>query len=510
MKKKITLSLTAVVLVLSSLTACSSGGGAEPTVSPNGTSNQEKGSATSETKQPIKIEIVQDGTVQFPENDFIKKALLDKLNIDLTMTVEPTEYISKLNTRVAGGNFPDLMILDKNQAQKYSESGALLDFGPYMDKLPDYVSFLGKEELKKGLFQGEQYTLPKVAGKPTGTYWIRKDWLDALGLSMPTTIDELFKVAKAFTENDPDKNNKKDTFGITGTELNTFAPVFGAYGLANTGSHLIKDNKLSNALYDPAMKDALAEVKRFIDAGVVDPEFLSNKTNVAKDKAFQGKFGIIYEGWSGIVKADAKKVWKGANPNTEWEQLGALKGPSEKSYVSSVELVGWLQLLAVPKNMEKDPEKLNKILELINYVSSEEGNLLVSYGLKDEHYTIDNGKVTITDKGKAESGFTFVYQFTGRKDEKYLIAKFSDEAKYIEYELGLPRVGIVDGYVVPPTGFNKADADRFVKEEFSEFLYGKKSLDQYDQFLKTLEDTFQYKMYTESVETQVKELGLIK
>lgn len=503
-------SLTAVALVVGLLTACSSGGGTEPTASPNVSSKPEEGSATPETKAPIKIEIVQDGTVQFPENDFIKKALLDKLNIELTMTVEPAEYIAKLNTRVAGGNFPDLMILDKNQAQKYSESGALLDFGSHMDKLPDYVSFLGEGELKKGLFQGKQYTLPKTAGKPTGTYWIRKDWLDALELPLPTTIDNLFEVAKAFTENDPDKNNKKDTFGITGTAMQTFSPVFGAYGLVNSGSNLVIDNKLSNSLYDPAMKDALAEVKRFIDAGVVDPEFLSNKTNAAKDKAFQGKFGIIYEGWSGIIKADAQKVWKEANPNTEWVQLGALTGPSEKSYVSGLDMVGWLQLLAVPKNMEKDPEKLDKILELINYVSTEEGNLLVSYGIKDEHFTIDNGKVTITDKGKTESGFSFVYQFTGRKDEAYLAAKFSDQAEYISFEMGLPRVGVADSYVVPPAGFNKADADRFVMEEFSEFLYGKKSLDQYDQFLKTLEDTFQYKNYMEAVETQVKELGLIK
>ena len=43
---------------------------------------------------------------------------------------------------------------------------------------------------------------------------IRTDWLKKLNLSMPTTTEELMAVAKAFAEQDPDGNGKKDTYGM--------------------------------------------------------------------------------------------------------------------------------------------------------------------------------------------------------------------------------------------------------------------------------------------------------
>lgn len=44
---------------------------------------------------------------------------------------------------------------------------------------------------------------------------IRQDWLDKLGLKAPTTLDEFEEVIRAFTEQDPDGNGKKDTYGFT-------------------------------------------------------------------------------------------------------------------------------------------------------------------------------------------------------------------------------------------------------------------------------------------------------
>jgi hypothetical protein len=40
---------------------------------------------------------------------------------------------------------------------------------------------------------------------------LRKDWLDKLGLEIPKTTDDLYEVAKAFTELDPDGNGVDDT-----------------------------------------------------------------------------------------------------------------------------------------------------------------------------------------------------------------------------------------------------------------------------------------------------------
>jgi putative aldouronate transport system substrate-binding protein len=510
MKKNVPI---AFLLTASLLAACSSN---NPPASSSST-----GKVTNKpSAAPMKLEVMQEGTITsvdgpgFPKDDFVKNELNKKLNIDLTMTLEATDFATKLSARMAGGNAPDVMLILKDQAQKYAQSGVLLDMGPYLDKLTDYKKFVGADELSKGIVSGKQFSLPRAPILSVGTYWIRKDWLDKLKLTAPTTVEELFNVAKAFTENDPDGNGKKDTLGISGTGIDTFAPVFGAYGVSQSTTSLsvsaITDGKVVNGLYNPAMKDALTAVKKFVDAGVVDPEFLSNKGNTSKDKAFQGKVGIIYDGWAGVIKDATVKIWKDANPNADWVQLPAPKGPKGIQYAGIKDLGASGYLLALPKSLEKQPEKLNKIIEMLNYVSTTEGNRLVDYGLQDVHYKAEGDKITITDQGKKENGYTFVYQFTGRPELSYLQTKFPGQASYIDFEAKLPRLPVVDKLVDLPSGYNKADADRFIQEEVTKFIYGKTPITDYSKFIATLDGTFNYKLYTDAVTKQAKDLGLTK
>lgn len=497
------------------LAGCASGGKPEvssPDPKPGESANAVQ-PAPGASAEPVKIEIALESYgVTPPKDDFVKKALDEKLGTDITLALEATDFANKINVRVAGGNYPDVMLITKQQAEQFAKSGILLDMSPYLDKLPDYVSFVGgPDALKKGQVDGKQVSLPKAPTLPINTFWIRKDWLDRLHLKPPETIDELLAVAKAFTDGDPDGNNKKDTLGLSGYEFDTFSGIFGAYGVTSATANnqfLLRDGKLINPLTDPAMKQALAKIREFIEAGVVDPEIL-NKINPT-DKAFQGKVGIVYYGWSSMIKDEFVKVWKGANPNAEWIQLPALKGPTGLAFAGSVDKGNPGNQIAIPKTVEKQPEKLNKILQLLNYISTEEGNRLVQFGLKDVHYTVDNGKPKITEKGTAESGYTFLYQITGRPEKEYMVTKFPGQAPYIDLEMNLPRLTTLDGFVQPSPGYNKADANRFIAEELTKIIFGKAPLEQYDAFIDKLNGTFHFDKYWESGAKQLQSLGLVK
>ncbi len=486
-----------------------------------GSNKDNKGSSSPESTKapestaPVKLEIVQGGTATLPPDDFVKKALDKHLNIDMVLTMQNDDQIS---VRAAGGDYPDLMLISKPLAQKLAASGALLDMTPYLDQLSDYQKFVDAQTMKKGIISGKQYALPRAGGIANGTYWIRKDWLDQLKLQVPTTIDELLAVAKAFTEDDPDGNNKKDTLGMTGTGLSLFSPIFGAFGVTSGVDNfstadaqlMLKDGKLVSPFYDPGMKEALAAVNKFIVANVVDPEFLNNKGRAMEDKAFQGKFGIIMDAWPGIAKDEFVKVYKEANPKADWVQIAPPKGPDGHQYVAGFNIGATGPVLVIPKALENEPEKLNKVLDLLNYISTEEGNLIVQFGIKDAHFKVEGDKVIFTDQGKLEAGYTYLYQFTGRPELTYLQTKFVNQAPMIDFEAGLPRIETLDGFVEPPADFNISDANRFMQEELVKFIYGKTKLDQYDAFIKTLEDTFGYGKYLESAEQQLKELGVVK
>lgn len=488
-------------------------GQSSPASSPNASS------PSSAPKTPVKLEITMGDASKLPDADFIKQELDKKLGTDIAMTLVGAEYQNQLNVRIASSNFPDLFVLaDRTNMQQLADKGVLLDLTPYADKLGEYKKFIGEDQWKKGQWNGKMYALPKTSGIASGTYWVRKDWLDKLQLQPPATLEELLNVAKAFTEKDPDGNGKKDTLGITGPGLTAFGPIFGAYGVTNGfagfnnngGEFFVKDGKLSTVYDDPAMKDALAEVKAFIDAGVVDPEIMSNKGTMIEDKAYKGQFGIVYTSWTVMAKDDRVKIIKEANPNAEWLQLSAPKGPTGLQNNGFFNIGTSGAMWGIPKTLEKNPEKLNKIFELINYVSSKEGNLLVQFGLKDKHFTVDGDKVTFTELGAKEAGYSYLYQYTGRPETEYLKTKFAKQAPYIDFEAKQPRIQSLSGFVDLPKDFNKADADRFVEEEISKFIYGKTPLGDYDKFVKQLDGTFKFKAYKDEAEKQLKALGFVK
>lgn len=199
--------------------------------------------------------------------------------------------------------------------------------------------------------------------------------------------------------------------------------------------------------------------------------------------------------------------YKTINPKAEWVHIDAPKGPAGQ-FNGSFDFDMPSRYYAIPKAMEKDKAKLQKIFDLINYVSGEEGNDLVMYGIEGKHYNVVDGKVEPTELMAVEGNYFHLYQITGRPNKEYLAVKFPNQTEDIEFAIRIPRIKTLDSSIVPPTGFNKADADRYAEEELVKFVYGKRPLSEYGDFLKTLETTFKFNLYVDEAMKQIKEQGL--
>lgn len=511
--KRTVIGITAVLAAGALIGGCGSSKTTETSAAPS----QGAAATAAPTKAPskIKLEVMKVGWGnKMPEAsaDFVKAELDKKFNLDLVLTLPANgdDLKNTLNTRIAAADYPDVMELsDRNQLQQYAEKGLLLDLTPYLDKLGDVKKFLGDDSFKKGTINGKIYSFSKAPNLAADVFYIRKDWLTKLNLKMPGTLDELYDTAKAFVEKDPDGNGKKDTIGITGNGVYSLAPIFGGYGVPGPKNFFLKDGQLVNSLYDPGMKDAIVAIQKLINGGVVDPEFFTNKNQTAQEKAFKGTAGIIYTSWSNIMKDEFQKQIKSANPNAEWVQVPALKGPGG-DFVGTEDIGSTSGLVAIPKTIEKDKEKLQRIFDLLNYVSTTEGGRLVQYGLNGKHFNVTGDKVVPTDLMATEAAYIWVYQFTGRPEQEYLSTKFAKQAQDIAGNAAAPRIKVLNGFIDLPTGYNKADAERFIDEEFVKFLFGKTPISEYDSFLKKLEDTFKYKLLLDQANKQIKELGIAK
>ncbi|WP_240418659.1 extracellular solute-binding protein [Paenibacillus periandrae] len=518
-KKTMVVSLAFLMLGGTLLSGCGGGAAKPEAAAPKNeaapTPAAAPATAPAASAKKIKIDIIETGNgLPSPDQDIIKQEIDKAINTDLNLTVYASgdDYKNQLNVRMASANFPDLFAVDRQQLKQFSEQGLLLDLTPYMDKLKPVKDFIGEESLKKGTMNGKVFAVAKTPTIPYDTYFIRKDWLDKLGMQVPKTTDELLEVAKAFADKDPDGNGKKDTFGITGGKLSAFNTVFGAYGIgysANTPSLYVKDNKLINALYDPNMKDALGFIKKLTDAGAVDPELLANSGLQHQQKAIKGQAGIIYIDWPNMTKDQFVEQIKAVNANANWVQMDAVKGPGGQN-ASSWDIGVTAGLYAIPKSLEKNPEKLQRVFDLLNYVSGKEGSPLVQYGVKGKHYNLEGTKVVATDLMGKEGGYFWLYQFTGRPEMDYLQVKFAKQTPFIEFANKQPRIQALNGFVDLPAGYNAADAGRYIEEELSKFIYGKRPLTEYDSFLKTLETSMNYKVYMDAAQKQLKELGYLK
>lgn len=490
-------------------------GGASPsgtTASSASAAPSQSASASQESTEKMKIEVVKVGWgAKLPSDDFVKAELDKKLNIDLTLSLpaNPDELKNQLSTRIAAGDYPDVMELaDRNHLLQLARMGALLDLTPYLDQLQDAQSLATADGVKKGTVDGKSYAIAKAPNLLAQSYWIRKDWLAKLNLQMPTTVDELLAVAQAFVEKDPDGNGKKDTIGITSSEWNAFNPLFGSLGVGSSYKDIyIKDGKAIGAVYDPAYKDAIVSVQKFLNAGVVDPEVFSNKGTAATDKAVKGQAGIFYGDWN-LFKDEYQTAVKAANPNAEWEIIPDLKGAGG-DFDSSYDLGTASGFVALPKSLEKNPDKVKRIIQLLNYVSTGEGLNLVEYGIEGTHFTLKDGKPAVTDK-IGDASFSWVYQIMGRPEQEYLLTKFAKQSAQIQAASSKPRFNVYNGFIDTPQTVNLADAQRFMNDELLKFVFGKAPMSEYDKFLSTLDNTYGYKQYVEEANKQLKALGYLK
>ncbi|MCM3748584.1 extracellular solute-binding protein [Paenibacillus pasadenensis] len=505
-KKSLAFAMLNVLTAAAVLAGCSSGSksGAQNNTNP------EQSAEKKDEKVPIEVMVAGFSTT-LPEDDFVKKTIDKDLGIDLKLTLTSTtdELVQKLNVRAAGGDLPDVISFtaaQKSVFEEYVKKNLLLELNPYEEKLAPLKSFISEDFLSRTAINGKYYAISLNTNPNLTTFWVRKDWLDKLNLAVPQTLDELLEVSKAFTEQDPDGNGKKDTFGITGrlADLANFVNV--QYG--NYDGFYIKDGKMVNGLSQPEAKESIAYVQKMLASGSIDPEIASNKPENAKDKAFQGKAGILLTDWTSVMKDAEKAKWQGANPNADFVMIDKLQGP-KSDYMAAVGLSAIGGRMVISKKVAEDEVKLQKILDLFNYAAQGKGADLVQFGVEGTHFTKENGKVKLTDKA-SEASYTWVYQMSGRPEKEYLIAKFPAQAPYIEKNDQMKRLDIYSAYVTLPADYNAADADRFKQEELLKFYLGKNKLDNYDKFLDQLNTTFKYQTYLDSGFQQLKDLGFAK
>lgn len=312
----------------------------------------------------------------------------------------------KINAALASDSLADITSItntSNTSVRQALKSGQFWDVEKYLKDYPN-LSKIDEQTIASARVDGHLYGVPFQ--KPMARYGvlIRQDWLDNLGLEAPHTVEELGDVAVAFATQDPDGNGQDDTTGFI-DRLESFKLGFktlaGYFGAGNNWE-ITDDDEVVPAFQTDEFKDAMEWYRGLYEQGAVNSEFVTMQKQNQQDAIAQGKGGIVV---TGLFEAkNYMNLALSADPNTPmaWALVNDITFEDVPRRILSDTGGGFGGWLAMSTTQVKDEAKLKSILAFIDKLLDEEAFALMSNGVEGEHYTIDDGIVTIADQAKWE------------------------------------------------------------------------------------------------------------
>lgn len=462
------------------------------------------------------------------EEDVQRQLLEDAVNINLQMTVpQQGEDITKLNSLLASGNIPDLIFFnDRAQAVQYFQDGVIAELDEYIDGFPALQGRFTEDQWNALHFQGKLIGTPgyEAASGIVG-WWIRNDWLQNLGLGIPATTEELFNVMKAFTFDDPDKNNKDDTYGMVvgvpkdgnisgnagaGLGLNAIMWLFGV----NPHKIDIADGGIMNHNTDPRMKEAVTFIHRLVEEKVIDPDWVTVAEGAKiVEKIQKGRLGIAFADWR--MMDNPAQLYELSGEEVDWVSIPPVQGPSGERILGESAFQG--NLWAISKRAASDPEKVKRILAMLEYwYTDEEAYPYFSYGDKDVFWELQGDTVVrLTPEQATADAYRYNnhYKMPRRADDPLYYNFNNPELTGAAHQTNIahsisPKPSVY--LVADETDSLYQDRMKYINEMLLRFIYGREPIANWDSYIQTLENTYKLRSYEENVVKQLEEQGLLK
>ena len=261
-------------------------------------------------------------------------------------------------TLLAAGRPPDLMMTwNFNNVTIWGEQGGLFDMAPFVDEyLPNVREFLGPDTALPGrelIFRnqnmqtGQLFSLPmRRANTARLNVFMRQDWLDALGLPVPTTHEEFFATLEAFRDYNPGNVDRVIPWTMTsdvrwqaGTILESF--IDPDLSMEDRWVYTVADRHL----VVPGYVEGVRFLNRMFNAGLVDPDFgLYTDDQVLNNLIASGRVGAFGHNWDQIFR-EAEGLTTHLRmivPGAEWVVLDAFPDANGVTTKTSYDPAGLL------------------------------------------------------------------------------------------------------------------------------------------------------------------------
>ncbi|MGP9746585.1 extracellular solute-binding protein [Brachybacterium sp. AOP29-B2-41] len=309
----------------------------------------------------------------------------------------------KMNAALASGSVSDITSitnLTNSSIRSGVTSGLFWDVEPFLGEFENLKN-IDPKIIEAARLDGVLYGVPFQKILARYGVLVRQDWLDALGLEVPHTIEELGEVAKAFAAGDPTGTGASVTGFIDREESFKvgFRSLAGYFGAGETFQLDEAAGKIIPACISDPWKEAMEWYQGVYAAGGVNQEFITTQKQNQQQAIAQDKGGIVV---TGLFEAkNYVALAESINPDTKvkWTLINDITHGDVPRRIISDTGGGMGGLFSISTQSVKTEDDVRRVLAFADGLMNEEAHNLMTNGVEGVHYEIDaDGAVNTIDQ----------------------------------------------------------------------------------------------------------------
>ena len=420
MKRKVVSLMLVSAMVAGMLAGCGSDSGSSKGGSSTETGSAAEASSSGETaddKSPITFEYFNADGKNGNWDNPVAKAITEATGVTLDVSypvASQGDAKEDVALMIANDEYPD-MIYAKGAATDLYQAGALIDMTDLIEKYGPNIKKMYGAELEKlkwsqddpGIYQLSYSGVNQKTLTTGGSCQIQWAALKENDYKYPKTLDEYEKMIKSYLAAHPKTEDGLDMIGITmsASDWHWMITLGNPAGLIadaspDNGQWIIDDN------YGVHYKHVTDEEKeyfkwlcRMYNEGILDPNFATQTDDDYIAKVASGRVVAITDAEWHYSQCEATLVADGKVDQTYVGLPVTLREDQvEKALLYQGTTVGWG--IGITKSCE-DPVRAIKFLD---YLCSDEGQILYHWGIEGENYFLDDdGQPYRTDEEVAKA-----------------------------------------------------------------------------------------------------------
>lgn len=423
MKRKVVSLMLVSAMVAGMLAGCGSDSGSSKGGSSTETGSAAEASSSGETaddaddKSPITFEYFNADGKNGNWDNPVAKAITEATGVTLDVSypvASQGDAKEDVALMIANDEYPD-MIYAKGSATDLYQAGALIDMTDLIEKYGPNIKKMYGAELEKlkwsqddpGIYQLSYAGVNQKTLTTGGSCQIQWAALKENDYKYPKTLDEYEKMIKSYLAAHPKTEDGLDMIGITmsASDWHWMITLGNPAGLLadaspDNGQWIIDDE------YNVHYKHVTDEEKeyfkwlcRMYNEGILDPNFATQTDDDYIAKVASGRVVAITDAEWHYSQCEATLVADGKVDQTYVGLPVTLREDQvEKALLYQGTTVGWG--IGITKSCE-DPVRAIKFLD---YLCSDEGQILYHWGIEGENYFLDdNGQPYRTDEEVAKA-----------------------------------------------------------------------------------------------------------